>query len=147
MVITKQQALAPVSVVFPALNEEKNVGLALEALLNQDLFPAQVIFVDHNSTDKTREIAQSYASEFVQNGIDFRIVIEKKPGIANARIAACQKVTQPIIASMDTDCRPVSQWVRVIADAFANDQDLDALAGKIIFFDGSWLTKTVSKHG
>lgn len=138
---------APVSVVFPALNEERNVGGALEALLDQELPPAQVVLVDHNSTDRTGEIARSYAGRFLQRGIDFCIVSEHKPGIGNARSAGCQHATQPIIASMDADCRPAPQWLKVIAAAFAREAALDGLAGKIVYYDASWLVRKATEIG
>ncbi|MBS3137439.1 glycosyltransferase, partial [Candidatus Woesearchaeota archaeon] len=47
-----------VSIIIPAYNAEKYIGLVLEAISNQD-YPKEkieVILVDDNSTDKTIEI-------------------------------------------------------------------------------------------
>ncbi|MBT4124616.1 MAG: glycosyltransferase family 2 protein [Candidatus Pacebacteria bacterium] len=139
--------LAKVTVVFPALNEEKNIGGALDSLLIQEKKPAQIIFVNHNSQDKTLEIAESFIKKFLIYGVDFKIITEKKKGISNARNAGCSKANQPIIASMDTDCRPSDQWVKVIEEVFAKEKKIDALAGKVIFFDGSFFGRKVSEWG
>ena len=50
-------------------------------------------------------------------------------------------------ASMDTDCRPSDQWVKVIEEVFAKEKKIDALAGKVIFFDGSFFGRKVSEWG
>ena len=55
---------AKISVVFPALNEEKNIANCLSALLKQTVFPNEVIFVDHNSIDNTLEIAKSFVNKY-----------------------------------------------------------------------------------
>lgn len=142
-----KNSLAKITVVFPALNEEKNIKGALDSLLSQEKKPAQIIFVNHNSQDKTLEIATSFTKKFLYYGIDFKIITEKKKGISNARNAGCSKATQPVIASMDTDCRPSDQWVKVIEEVFDKEKNIDALAGKVIFFDGSYFGRKVSEWG
>jgi len=46
-----------VSVIIPALNEEKNIRTTLEAL--KPIAPYEVVVADGGSTDRTREICQS----------------------------------------------------------------------------------------
>lgn len=55
-----------VSVVMPIFNEEKYIENCILSLLKQD-YPQEFmewIFVDGNSTDKTREIIEKYRSEY-----------------------------------------------------------------------------------
>jgi glycosyltransferase involved in cell wall biosynthesis len=53
--------MAPqVSVIIPARNEEANLGTCLESLMHQDLLSFEIIVVNDNSTDRTKEIAQSF---------------------------------------------------------------------------------------
>lgn len=49
------------SVVVPARNEETNLGACLASLLGQSGIGFEVIVVDDGSTDRTREIAQSFS--------------------------------------------------------------------------------------
>ena len=49
-----------VSVIVPARNEEASLGLCLESLLAQTGVSFEVIVVDDGSTDRTREIGQSF---------------------------------------------------------------------------------------
>jgi hypothetical protein len=50
-----------VSVVVPARNEEVSLGDCLASLVRQDGVPFEIIVVDDHSSDRTREIAESFA--------------------------------------------------------------------------------------
>src|ERR1700683_3251098 len=49
-----------VSVIIPARNEEVSLGACLESLVAQTGVNFEIIVVDDNSTDRTREIAGSF---------------------------------------------------------------------------------------
>lgn len=49
-----------VSVIVPARNEEANLGECLKSLVNQGGVEFEIIVVDDGSTDRTREIAESF---------------------------------------------------------------------------------------
>jgi glycosyltransferase involved in cell wall biosynthesis len=49
-----------VSIIIPARNEEANLGACLESLNSQTGVDFEIIVVDDASTDRTREIAQSF---------------------------------------------------------------------------------------
>jgi len=57
-----QQSSPPrsISVIIPARNEELNLPELLASLSRQTLKPSEVIVVDDHSTDRTREIAESF---------------------------------------------------------------------------------------
>jgi Glycosyl transferase family 2 len=50
-----------VSVIVPARNEESSLGACLKSLVAQKGVPFEIIVVDDGSTDRTREIALSFA--------------------------------------------------------------------------------------
>ena len=52
-----------ISVIIPSYNEEANIARCLHSLLKQTIPREQyeIIVVDGNSKDKTREIAERYA--------------------------------------------------------------------------------------
>jgi glycosyltransferase involved in cell wall biosynthesis len=54
-----------VSIVVPARNEEACLGLCLQSLATQTGIPFEIIVVDDGSTDRTREIAESFSSVHV----------------------------------------------------------------------------------
>lgn len=49
-----------VSIVMPAFNHEKYVGMAVESVLNQSYKNIELIVIDDGSTDRTGEVVQSY---------------------------------------------------------------------------------------
>ena len=53
-------SIPSVSVVVPARNEEVSLGACLESIVTQEGIAFEVIVVDDDSTDRTREVAQSF---------------------------------------------------------------------------------------
>lgn len=93
-----------VSVVIPAHNEEKYIGECLESLKNQDYPPElyEVIVVDNNSTDQTRDIALSFKTKLLQ----------KKTGpVGSVRNLGATSSKGEIIAFLDSDCIAPNDWI------------------------------------
>ena len=87
-----------ISIVIPAINEERGIGKTLDAV-NKDYFQRQnweleIILVDGNSTDKTREIA-------TQKGA--RVLVEKRKGYGRAYKTGLAAATGDIIVTGDAD--------------------------------------------
>jgi glycosyltransferase involved in cell wall biosynthesis len=55
-----------VSVIVPARNEEACLGACLQSLVSQSGVVFEIIVVDDHSTDRTREIAESFANPHVR---------------------------------------------------------------------------------
>ena len=97
-----------VSVVIPALNEEKNIGKCLESLKNQKEKPYEIIVVDNYSEDKTAQIAKSFGA---------KVIKEKKLGISYARNRGFNSAKGDIIARIDADTVAPSDWtIRIKKD-------------------------------
>lgn len=141
-----KQLFAPISVVFPALNEENNIANCFNALLNQSVKPKQIIFINHNSSDDTLKIANTFVPLFKKHNINIIIKTEKKDGIANARNAGFNLATEKIIASTDSDCIPQKDWIKNI-DLYFKKNDVVACAGKVIYYDADPLLKEATKNG
>lgn len=58
-----------ISIITPALNEEKYIQKLLESIKEQSLTDYEIIVADAGSTDKTREIAESYGAKVVEGGM------------------------------------------------------------------------------
>jgi dolichol-phosphate mannosyltransferase len=52
-----------VSIILPALNEEESIGRVIDEILQEDIgrrgYRVEIIVVDNNSTDRTKEIAEA----------------------------------------------------------------------------------------
>lgn len=57
-----------VSVIVPTYNSEKFIGACLESIKNQMYTNIELIVVDNNSTDKTKEIAWRYTDKVFNKG-------------------------------------------------------------------------------
>jgi glycosyltransferase involved in cell wall biosynthesis len=102
-----------VSIVIPARNEEENLGKLLASLAGLD-FPRQrleIILVDHESTDRTAEIARAAGAK----------VLNKKGGtISSARNFGAFHAAAPILAFLDADCTVAADWLERALPYFAD---------------------------
>jgi glycosyltransferase involved in cell wall biosynthesis len=110
-----------ISVVIPARNEEELLPGCLSALRRQEADEFEIVVVDSASTDRTREVAQSFGA---------RVIRLNEPGVARARQAGFEAATGDIIVSTDADavCQP--DWLQKITEPFRN-QDIVAVFGTI----------------
>ena len=100
-----------ISVVIPVYNSESYLARCLEALLAQD-YPAEhfeILVVDNNSTDASRQIAEGFDP--------VRLLNESKQSSYAARNRAIREASGEIIAFLDPDCVPVPDWLSTIAAA------------------------------
>ena len=113
-----------VSVVIPALNEEKFIGDCLKALRGQTV-PAEIIVVDNGSRDRTVEIARDYAD----------MVIEA-PGVRIARLRqiGAEAASGDIVATTDADTFAPPTWLENLLRHF-DDPGVVAVGGPVRVLD------------
>lgn len=134
-----------VSVVISTYNRCSLLARALESLQHQETADVsyEILVVDNNSTDKTRDVAQRFVD---QSPGGFRYIFEPKQGLSYARNAGIAKARAGIIAFTDDDVRVSSNWVSRIKAGFAAEPRADFLGGKVLpQWDGTppaWLTRT-----
>ena len=87
-------AIAPISVVIPALNAERFIGEAIESVHAQTLSVSEIIVVDNDCTDQTAQIASELGAV---------VINEKKRGLSRARNAGIRRSTQQWVALLDSD--------------------------------------------
>ncbi|MDD3492123.1 MAG: glycosyltransferase family 2 protein [Candidatus Thermoplasmatota archaeon] len=87
-----------VSVVIPTLNEESGIGVTLDSI-NREAFAErhldlEVIIVDGNSTDKTREIARAKGAQ---------VIVEPRRGYGRAYKTGFSQASGDLIVTGDAD--------------------------------------------
>ncbi|MBI4918544.1 glycosyltransferase family 2 protein [archaeon] len=85
-----------VSVVIPAVNEEKNIGKCLMSIHNQD-YPrgrVEVIVVDDGSIDRTKSVAQHFCA---------KVLSQNHKGKSEALNLGVQNAVHDIIFTIDAD--------------------------------------------
>lgn len=96
-----------VSVIIPVLNGEKTLEKCLYSVLQQSYQNFEVIVVDNNSTDKTKEIIYGLAGKYKK----IKYVFEVKRSRGAARNAGIRVSTGKIVVSTDCDCMVSKDWL------------------------------------
>jgi hypothetical protein len=88
------------SIVFPVFNEARYVAQVIEAVLAKQLrIPKELIIVESNSTDGTREIVQKFASH-----PEVKLILEDRPqGKGHAVRSGLAAVSGSIVLIQDAD--------------------------------------------
>ncbi len=111
-----------ISVVIPTYNEEKGLEKFLRQFSRQTLTRKEfeIIVVDGDSKDNTRQIAEKYADI---------VIIQKSKGVGGARNDGVEIATSDIVATTDADVIIAPFWLEKIANHFRRDPDLVCLFG------------------
>ncbi|MCX8174899.1 MAG: glycosyltransferase [Candidatus Micrarchaeota archaeon] len=119
-----------VSVIIPALNEEKYIGAALASLERQRFEGKYEIIVgDGNSTDRTREIAKSYGA---------RVVVENYGTPAGGRHAAAMVARGKYLLFTGADVEVSPDWMRLMVDALKK-RGVSGALGSVAPLEGTLL--------
>jgi len=133
-------SLPKVSVLVPAFNEEKYILHTLAALVSQDYPSFEIIIADNASTDRTSILVQQFVDCQPATGVVIKLTYENRKGTNFARECARQLATGSVIAQLDADCLPPSNWLRKGVSALCNNRKRVAVTGPYDYFDGeSWV--------
>ncbi len=139
-----EQEEIDVSVAISTYNRCELLPTALESVLAQEMDGVryEVIIVDNNSTDETRQVVESYIARGHAN---LRYVFEGQQGISHGRNAGVANARAPIIAFTDDDVHVAPDWVASIKRAFDEHPEVDCVGGKVLAKwesePPSWLTR------
>jgi glycosyltransferase involved in cell wall biosynthesis len=132
-----------VSVVIPALNEERFLGRCLESLTRLE-FPQdalEVIVVDNGSTDGTLTIAHSFAQL-----LNLKILEKKGASIAALRNLGAAASTGDLLAFLDADCMVPSCWLTAASEVARTPGWGVVGAPYLIPDDSSWVARIWYRH-
>lgn len=122
-----------ITVGIVAKNEEKYIGETLKGITSQDIDTSlfEIIVVDGNSTDRTREIAENVLSAA---NIKYKILNEKDFGFyglcfSRNLIIDNSSKTSKYIAYTDADCIVDENWLRTLFKSIWRTEDEIAGAG------------------
>jgi cellulose synthase/poly-beta-1,6-N-acetylglucosamine synthase-like glycosyltransferase len=115
-----------VCVIIPAYNEEEVIRDCLEGLDRQDYPNFEVFLIDDLSTDKTKEIIQSFVNASPQK---FRLFEFGKVGPGKARNLVALETRADILAFTDADCIPTPQWLSQLVQGFLSDPQVGSTGG------------------
>jgi len=116
--------------VIPAFNEEGLIGRCLEAVtkrVKESGVECEIIVVNNASTDRTKEIAESF------EGVT--VVDEMEKGLVYARRAGFNASTAELVANLDADTEVQSGWIEKVMASFEKQPELVGLSGPYIYYD------------
>jgi glycosyltransferase involved in cell wall biosynthesis len=120
-----------VSVVMSTHNRERLLHNAISSVLNQRRAVAptfELIVVDNNSTDDTRDVVERFANADRR----VRYVFEPQQGSSYGRNAGIRAARAPLIAFTDDDVRAEPDWVEAIVRAFHEHAEADVVGGRVL---------------
>src|SRR5438270_8586377 len=111
-------SVVSISIIIPALNEEKMIGRCLESLTRltfaQDRF--EVLVVDNGSRDNTLAIVESFKDRF-----NLKVLQQAGVRISALRNLGARTASGDILAFLDADCLASAEWLdRIFALAPAD---------------------------
>jgi GT2 family glycosyltransferase len=124
-----------ISVAVCACNTEKTIGECLEGISNLNYPDYEVIVVDDGSSDRTAEIAEKFLVKLVRT---------ENMGLSSARNAALAHATGDIIAYIDSDAYPDSDWLAYLAEAYADGQHAAVGGPNIVPLDAGFMETCVA---
>jgi glycosyltransferase involved in cell wall biosynthesis len=127
-----------ISVVVPALNEEKVIGACLKSLAQQN-FPHgafEVIVVDNGSTDRTVEIAKSF-----EESLNLRVLTAAGVRISALRNLGASAASGEFVAFLDSDCIAPPAWLAQAVEFLKADASAVIGAHYAIPRNSSWVAE------
>ena len=119
-----------ISLIIPAHNEEHYIVDCLEAAIRHSGGKFhEIIVINNNSTDRTRELAEKIPG--------VRVVDEPNKGLTKARQKGLEVATGDFLAYIDADTRLHSSWYKIAENFFAKHPEAVSLSGPYRYYDGS----------
>ncbi|MGB2589050.1 MAG: glycosyltransferase family 2 protein [Candidatus Acidiferrum sp.] len=131
------------NIVVATYNRSANLRDLLEGLLRCETSSScdwDVIVVDNNSKDATREIVKEFGERDPEH---FKYLFEGKKGKAYALNLGIRKSSGDVVVFTDDDCIPDAHWIENIAREFSSRADLGVLGGRIELYDPRDLPITI----
>lgn len=122
----ERESQAPlISVIVPVFDDERGLGVCLQALLEQTCRESyEVIVVDNGSPRSPRA--------FLPNSTSFRLVHESRPGSYAARNRGLSVARGEIVAFTDADCVPAPDWLEKGLAGLLRNPQTGVVAGRIV---------------
>lgn len=133
------------SVIICTYNREKYLRESLEYIAQQTLENRffELIVVNNNSTDSTKDICKTFESDY--RDINYKYIFEKNPGLSWARNRGIREASGDMLIFLDDDALASENYLKEIHSYFSLNKNVIAGGGKIIPFyetmSPGWMTK------
>ena len=128
-----------ISVVIPTYNRRRTIGRSIDSVLNQTLFPSEIIVVDDGSTDGTSDYIQS-------NFPSIKLLSQPNKGVSAARNMGIKSADANWIALLDSDDEWFSQKLEKQVLALSQNPDVKFCHTEEIWFRNGVHVNQMKKH-
>ena len=118
-----------ISVILSTYNDEKTISNAIKSILNQSFYNFELIIINDCSTDKTKEVIQSFDDNrivYLENNINIGRSRSRNNGIKIAK--------GEFIAIIDGDDIAAPNRLEVQINYLKNNPNIDLVASNVIYF-------------
>ena len=128
--------MTTVSVVIPVRDDSEMLARCLAALAVQTHPADEIVVVDNGSSDDSAAVARAAGA---------RVVAEATPGIPQAASAGYDAASSELIARLDADSIPPTEWIGYAVERFERDPSLSVLTGIGDFYGSTALVHTLGR--
>jgi glycosyltransferase involved in cell wall biosynthesis len=116
-----------ISAIICTHNRDTYLGAAIDSLLMQEFAAGfEVVVVDNNSSDRTREVVEQRLSN-----PKMKYVFEPILGLSVARNTGAKESRGEIIAYLDDDAVACDRWLQILYSAYENNSKIAIAGGKV----------------
>lgn len=136
-----------ISIIIATYNRCQKLEFLLESLKNlrlPDELKCEVLVIDNNSTDSTRQVTANY---LFSEHPGFRYIFEQRQGKSYALNTGVREAGGDILALTDDDCVPDPYWINAIVREFSQDPSLSVVGGRVELYNKADEPQTIVPHG
>jgi len=128
-----------ISVVIPTYNRRQTIGRSIDSILNQTLFPSEIIVVDDGSTDGT--------SDYIQSNFPSIILLQQpNKGVSSARNMGIRSSNSDWVALLDSDDEWFSQKLEKQVMTLSQNLDIKFCHTEEIWIRNGVRVNQMKKH-
>ena len=116
------------SIIIPAYNAEAFIQTAYKCLIDQHIEDIELLFVDNNSTDSTKQCI----NDIVEKDDRAAYYLETIQGAAAARNKGLEHAKGTYIYMLDVDDQVFPDTLTILVDYLEKHKDVDAIFGKML---------------
>lgn len=129
-----------ISVVVLTFNSARTVARCLDSLAAQHSPPAEIIVVDDDSTDSTRDLVATFQQ---RSPVPVRLLRNGSHNISRGRNLGMAAAGTPVVAFLDSDAWAEPGWLRHLAVAFAGG-DVAVVGGGVVTAHASVFAEAIA---
>ena len=133
------------TVIICTYNRAKYIGNLLESIAANDLPKSEyeILLVDNNCTDNTREVCKAFAA--AHPDVQFRYTVEPEQGLSAARNKGIKEAKGEYLVYIDDDALVDTWYLRTIYEYMVAHPEISAVGGPIIplyeTHEPEWMTR------